>query len=90
MCPLDVVRRGASRSRMINLTGLGSTSDKGASKWNSPAHAVQRRIRMQQIEWLIAYGGHTYSQGAGEYFFDWAHFQQMLLDLTAMERQLVD
>lgn len=34
--------------------------------------------------------GHIYSQGAGEYFFDWAHFQQMLLDLTAMERQLVD
>lgn len=28
------------------------------------AHAVQSRdrrgIRMQQIEWLIAYGGHTY------------------------------
>ena len=59
---------------MINLTGLGSTSDKGASKWNSPAHAVQRRIRMQQIEWLIAYGGHTYSQSAGEYFFDWGAF----------------
>jgi len=30
------------------------------------------------------------SQGAGEYFFEWAHFQQMLLGLTAMERQLVD
>ncbi|MDT4828045.1 hypothetical protein FQZ97_614100 [compost metagenome] len=58
------------------------------------AHAVQRcsqrGIRIQQIEWLIVFGCLTWNRGARVYFFDRAHFRQMLLGLTATERQLAE
>ncbi|EJB8391761.1 hypothetical protein MUB13_03225 [Pseudomonas aeruginosa] len=58
------------------------------------AHATQRcsqrGIRLQQIDWLIAYGRHVWNRGARVYFFDRAHFRQMLFSLTASERQLAE
>lgn len=58
------------------------------------AHAVQRcsqrGIRIQQIEWLIGYGSYTWNRGARVYYFDRGHFQRLLLQLGAAERQLAE
>jgi hypothetical protein len=56
------------------------------------AHAVQRcsqcGIRKQQIEWLIAFGCHTWNRGAKVYFFDRSHFRCLLNSNESKGRQL--
>jgi len=38
------------------------------------AHAIQRGIRVRQVEWLETFGCHTWNRGARVYFFDRARF----------------
>lgn len=61
---------------------------------NFTEHAVQRcsqrGIRKQQIEWLIAFGCHTWNRGAKVYFFDRSHFQRLLSTVAGKDRQLAE
>jgi len=57
-------------------------------------HAIQRcsqrGIRLQQVQWLLEFGCHTWNRGARVYFFDRARLKRLLLSLSSAERQLAE
>lgn len=48
---------------------------------------LQRGIRQEQLEWLLAYGRVGHNKGVCLYFFDWEGFQQLLREVAPEQRK---